>query len=89
MPKSEITLESIFIEEQSYLCGKSIQQSGLKDSVHCLVIGIERGGKSVMNPHYTMTFEAGDLVWIVGNRQQLYDFMTLHSHRLSKNIKIE
>ncbi len=73
--RSEITLESLLIEENSFLCGQSIMQSGLKEQVHCLVVGIERQGKSMMNPHYTMVFEAGDLVWIVGNKKRLYEFL--------------
>ncbi|MCQ2605637.1 MAG: cation:proton antiporter [Bacteroidales bacterium] len=73
--RSEITLESMLIEKQSFLCGQSIMQSGLKEQVHCLVVGIERQGKSMMNPHYTMVFEAGDLVWIVGNKDRLHEFL--------------
>ncbi len=73
--KSEMALESILIEEQSLLCGKSILQSGLKDEAHCLVIGVERNGKSMMNPHFSLVFEAGDVVWLVGNKQRLYAFL--------------
>lgn len=72
---SELSLESFVVESASYLCGKSIVQSGLKDEVHCLVIGIERNGQSMMNPHYTMVFEAGDLVWVVGDKQRLHTFL--------------
>lgn len=77
LPKSEITLESILIEPGSVLCGKSISQSGLKDKIHCLVLGIERGGSSMMNPHYSMVFEVGDVVWLVGNRQQIHAFLKI------------
>lgn len=73
--KSDIRLESILIEAGSVLCGKSISQSGLKDEIHCLVIGIERNGTSIMNPHHSMIFEVGDLVWIVGDKRKLHDFL--------------
>ncbi|MBQ3677270.1 MAG: cation:proton antiporter [Bacteroidales bacterium] len=73
--KSNITLESVLVEPNSVLCGKSILKSGLKENVRCLVVGIERDGKSMMNPHYTMVFEAGDIVWIVGDKQRLHDFL--------------
>lgn len=75
-PKTEITLESFLVEEQSKLCGQTIRDSGIKNR-QCMVVGIERQGKSIVNPHYAMRFEAGDIVWIVGDKLQLHEFLKI------------
>ncbi len=72
--RTEISLESFMVEEHSKLSGLSIQDSGIKN-IKCMIVGIERRGKSMLNPHYTMIFESGDLVWVVGDKLQLHEFL--------------
>ncbi len=74
--RTEMTLESFIVEEHSKLSGLSIQDSGMKD-INCMIVGIERHGKSMLNPHYTMIFESGDLVWVVGDKHKLHEFLKI------------
>lgn len=67
----EVSLEQLIIEENTPLVGHSIRESGIRDKAACLVIGIERNGTSTMNPTPDTTFEAGDIVWIVGEKEKL------------------
>ncbi|MBO7055085.1 MAG: TrkA C-terminal domain-containing protein, partial [Bacteroidales bacterium] len=73
--KTDIILDSYLIEPQSILCGKTILETGLKENQHCLIIGIERQGKSIMNPHYSTVLEENDLIWIVGDKKRLHKFL--------------
>ena len=67
----EVSLEQFTIEADTPLVGRSIRESGIRDKAACLVIGIERNGTSTMNPTPDTTFEAGDVVWIVGEKDKL------------------
>ena len=59
------------IQKGSQLIGRTIQDSGIRDQAACLVIGIERGSTSLKNPAPTVSFEEGDLVWIVGEHDKV------------------
>jgi CPA2 family monovalent cation:H+ antiporter-2 len=61
-----VDLRSFTIETDSPLSGKSILESEIGQKYNCIVVGIERGETSLMNPAHTLVFEPGDLVWIVG-----------------------
>lgn len=67
----EVSLEQFTIEADTPLVGHTIRESGIRDKAACLVIGIERNGTSTMNPTPDTTFEAGDVVWIVGEKDKL------------------
>lgn len=54
--------------------GHSIRDSGIREKADCLVIGIERGHTSIMNPSPDIIFEKDDVVWIVGERDKLLCF---------------
>lgn len=67
----EMHMEQILISKDSNLVGRSIIQSGIRDNAACLVIGIERGSRSIQNPPPSTIFEEGDIVWIVGESNKL------------------
>ena len=67
----EVSMEQFVISAGSKLIGLSIRQSGIRDNAACLVIGIERGVSSVMNPSPDTILEEGDIVWIVGERDKM------------------
>lgn len=69
--KNDVSMEQFSVENGSNLIGRSIFQSGIRDKAACLVIGIERGAQSIMNPSPDTVFEEGDVVWIVGERSKL------------------
>ena len=70
--KSErVSMEQFIIGDDSRLANCSIQESGIRDQAKCLVIGIERGNTSLLNPPPTTVFQKGDIVWIVGERKKV------------------
>lgn len=69
--QGDVSMEQFSIEKGSSLAGRTIFQSGIRDKATCLVIGIERGARSMMNPSPDTVFEEGDVVWIVGERSKL------------------
>ena len=66
-----VNIEQFQIQKGSQLIGRTIQDSGIRDQAACLVIGIERGATSLKNPAPTVSFEEGDLVWIVGEHDKV------------------
>lgn len=81
----EVYLEQFIVEKNSVLIGKTIRESGIRDKAACLVIGIERGSVSLMNPSPTTVFEEGDIVWIVGERSKLIRLSEGHTINPSNN----
>jgi len=72
--KSDIELKSFIVNEDSPIIGKSLEQSGFRDS-GCLIVEVDRGDESFVNPDMSFTFEEGDLVWIAGNKENLQQFI--------------
>lgn len=57
--------------ENSHLVGVSIRQSSIRELTRGLVVGIERQGKRILNPDSATQFQAGDLIWLVADRNRL------------------
>ncbi|RPD51743.1 cation:proton antiporter [Paracnuella aquatica] len=68
---AEVELDKFTIEPDSPFLDKTIRESGLRSATNGLVVGIERNGVRILNPESTITFELGDVVWIVGEKQLL------------------
>ncbi len=67
----EISLQSFTIDEHFPYMGLSIGASEIGKKHNCLIVGIERLSGSIMNPDHSVVFEAGDLVWVVGDKKEL------------------
>ena len=72
--KSEIALKSFLVEGDSPILGKNLVQSKLRDS-GCLIIEVDRGKETFVNPDVSFTFEEGDLVWIAGMKEKIQQFV--------------
>lgn len=64
-------LEFFILEPDSPYCGKSIRDSGLRENVEGLIVGLERSGRRHLNPDSGMVLEPYDLLWIVGSRERI------------------
>ena len=71
VPSREINIEQFIIDNDSKLIGRTILESGIRDQAACLVVGIERGNTSIKNPPPSTIFQQGDIVWIVGEHNQI------------------
>lgn len=65
------SLEKVIVTKDSYLYGKSLKESNIRNYAEGIVVGIERKGQRVVNPESNWVFEENDLVWIVGDHKKI------------------
>lgn len=63
----DVVLKKIELGNSSFMLGKTIRESGVREKTNGLVVGIERKGRRLLNPDSTTVFEPDDVVWIVGD----------------------
>jgi CPA2 family monovalent cation:H+ antiporter-2 len=68
---SDFDLKMITVTEDSFLRHTSIFDSRLREKYGVLVVGIERGGRRMINPPSQLILEPGDRLWLVGDRSRL------------------
>ncbi|MCD7972025.1 MAG: cation:proton antiporter [Candidatus Azobacteroides sp.] len=68
---NEVILEHFTIKPSSALIGKTIQSSQVRERLNCLVIAIEREDGTFVSDDVTADFRVKDVVWIVGERENL------------------
>lgn len=73
----EMKLQKFVISSKSKLIGTDLQNSGIRDQYNCMVVGIEEGQKhlTIINPSHV--FQAGDIVWMVGEKESLAAVSTI------------
>lgn len=67
--EERITCSGIPLNNKSPLTGKNLIESNIGAGTKCLVIGLERQGKQIVNPEAHTTLEAGDVVWLIGEEK--------------------
>jgi len=72
--KSDIKLASFLVKGDSPILGMKLDRIGFRDC-GCLVIEIDRGKESFINPDMSFTFEEGDLVWIAGMKDKIQQYI--------------
>ena len=78
MEKREMKLRQLIIASDSPFVGKTLRESNIRDHYNCLVIGLEEGKESLSTVKPNYKFETGDILWIVGEKDDL-DLIPLHS----------
>jgi CPA2 family monovalent cation:H+ antiporter-2 len=71
----DIELKWLIVDGISGLMGRSMKESQLRERTDGLVIGIERKDDRILNPESSLVFEKGDIVWIVGNKKKIEQFI--------------
>lgn len=64
-------LKPILIENNHPCIGKSIRDSNIREQLHGVVTGIERGNTRILNPSPDTILESDDLLLIVGKDEQI------------------
>ena len=70
--EAEMKLNRIVVGAESALAGKNIQESGIRERYHALVVGLEAEGSDTLtavNPRSPL--HAGDIIWVVGDAPHL------------------
>lgn len=68
--QEDFKLKSLMVEESSPFKNKSIRDSGIRESFHGMVVGIERGADRILGPTGSFELHENDLLWIVSDRKQ-------------------
>lgn len=69
----DIVLKKIVIEDGSAFIGKSIRETDIRNKTNGIVVGIEKENYRMLNPESNYVFDAGDKVWIVGDKNLIND----------------
>jgi len=67
--KERITCAGLPLTAKSPLTGKNLIESNLGSKAKCLIVGLEREGKQLVNPEAKLVLEVGDVVWVVGEEK--------------------
>lgn len=71
----QIRLKNVTVDEHSMLINKTIRESGIRETVNALIVGVERNGERILNPESSFRLESGDIIWIVGDTEQIEAFL--------------
>ena len=72
----EMKLRQLVIGEDSPFIGKTLINSGIRDIYSCMVVGLEEGKESLSRYVPTRKFQAGDIIWVVGEQESLDALMS-------------
>ena len=65
-----------------------MKDSGFADKYDAMVIALERDGHFILNPSARITFQPGDLVWFVAQKDKAEYLMQLRAADLkTENVK--
>lgn len=73
--KQEYLSCAITVKKDSVLLGKSMKNVDLRKRWNCLVIGLERGGYTKINPDVSLSFQQGDLLWVLGRQKMINELV--------------
>jgi len=73
----EMKLRQLIIGSESIFVGKSLEESGIRDKYGCMVIGLEEGKENLSPFPPKRKFKEGDIIWIVGEEEDIKALMTL------------
>ena len=74
--KREMHLKQFVVDGNSPLLNMSIKESGIRNQYHCLVVGVEKEGGNLLSPEANMVLEKGDVVWVVGEQEDVYQLVS-------------
>jgi CPA2 family monovalent cation:H+ antiporter-2 len=70
----DYVLRSFRIGAESSLVGVKIRETGLRERVQGMIVGLERGPERILNPDANTELFEGDLIWVVGDEAGLRQF---------------
>ena len=70
--KREMHLKQFVVDGKSPFLNMSIMNSGIRNDYRCLVVGVEKEDGNLLSPEAHMLLEDGDVVWVVGEKEDVY-----------------
>lgn len=80
LTQREVILKQIPVDEQSEFLGKRLRESGIREKYHCLVAGVELKDASLIAADGNRIFTLGDVIWVVGERNNVYKMAGISEH---------
>ena len=71
LEKREMKLRRMVIDGGSEFLGKTLEESGIRHIYNCMVVGLEEGMENLSTIHGDYRFEKGDIIWVVGENDDL------------------
>lgn len=75
MENREMKLRQLILAEDSRFVGKTLIESGIRSLFSCMVIGLEEGKENLSPVNPKRPFQAGDIIWVVGEQESLNALM--------------
>lgn len=69
--KSEMILRQFCVDAASPFLNKNLRESGIREKYRCLIAGVERDGETLHAPNPNEPFAEGDVVWVVGESEDV------------------
>ena len=69
--KREMRLSQIVIDRHSPFVGKTLPETGIRDTYDCMVVGREEGKENLSMVNTSFKLKLGDIIWIVGEEEAL------------------
>ena len=70
--KREMHLKQFVVDSNSPFLNMTIKDSGIRNDYRCLVVGVEKENGNLVSPEANMVLEDGDVVWVVGEKEDVY-----------------
>lgn len=84
--KREMYLKQFVIVAGSPFCEHTIRECGVRNKYHCLVVGIElTTGDSLHKPDVNLPLNEGDILWVVGEKDNLAALFAVNQPEERKN----
>ena len=71
----EMLLRCVPVTAASPFLGQTIREASIRNRYHCLVAGVEKSDGELHAPTATMTLEDGDILWVVGEKEDVEKVM--------------
>lgn len=75
--KREMKLRCFTMSNTSPFIGKTLRDSGIRDKYNCMVVGVDEGQKNLTLITPSRCLQAGDVLWVVGEQDDLDRITTL------------
>lgn len=82
--KSTMTLKQFVVDADSAFVGVKLRNSGIREKYRCLIVGMERAGNTLMTPDVNVPFEEGDVVWVVGENDDVHQLVSQKNDKTDK-----
>ena len=71
----EMVLKCVPVTGTSAFLGHTIIDAGIRNRYHCLVAGVEKADGTLHTPDVHSPFEEGDILWVVGEKEDVEKVM--------------